>query len=404
MEVTMENIEYVCKLLFTTYKIPIYFVNTHGILVFEFTVGNQPNPFYSSKMDILEQLMAEDCPFPLFRSTTNLENFFSISVPDGKILAGPVLYSKLPIDTINGLINDLQHHINKELAYQYYQSLPVLSQIHFMNMSMVLYYMLFQKQLDLVDISQQNQQLEKVQIQLEQPDVQIAIRRQNTLVHHDPLSEKKIFDCIRSGKKEDMLHHLRALSETGEPGVLSKKSYLRSQKNLAIAAITLATRAAVDGGLYPEIAYTLSDLFIQNVEELHDRMAVDRLVENALLEFTERVGKSKTHMYSKPVYVCQNHIFTHLYEELTLPHLAEAAMINPNYLSALFKKEVGISISEYIQRAKVEEAKTLITYTSHPLTEISSLLNFHDQSHFTKVFKKFAGVTPKQFKSGGVGS
>lgn len=73
--------------------------------------------------------------------------------------------------------------------------------------------------------------------------------------------------------------------------------------------------------------------------------------------------------------------------------------MNPSYLSTLFKKEVGMSISEYVQSAKVNEAKNLLSYTSHSMSDISSLLNFYDQSHFIRVFKKYTGVTPKQFKN-----
>lgn len=182
--------------------------------------------------------------------------------------------------------------------------------------------------------------------------------------------------------------------------MLSKTSHLRSQKNSAIAAITLATRSAIDGGLFPEIAYTLSDLLIQKLEEIKKSEAISPFLENALLEFSERVKNGKMQKHLKPINICQNYIFTHLYEDITLSHLAEIVALNPSYLSSLFKKEVGISLGEYIQRAKIDESKSLMTYTKHSISEISTLLNFHDQSHFTKVFKKHTGISPKQFKNG----
>lgn len=72
--------------------------------------------------------------------------------------------------------------------------------------------------------------------------------------------------------------------------------------------------------------------------------------------------------------------------------------MNANYLSELFKKEVGISTSEYIQSEKIEEAKKLLAFTNYFLLNISLWLNFHDQSHFTRVFKKITGLTPKQYR------
>jgi YesN/AraC family two-component response regulator len=260
--------------------------------------------------------------------------------------------------------------------------------------------MLYQQKLDIADILQKNILLKKDDFEIEQPAIHISEQRQSTLTHIDPLVERKIFECIKEGKKDDLIKNLKKLPESGDLGVLSKTSHLRSQKNSAIAAITLATRSAIDGGLFPEIAYTLSDLLIQKLEEIKKSEAISPFLENALLEFSERVKNGKMQKHLKPINICQNYIFTHLYEDITLSHLAEIVALNPSYLSSLFKKEVGISLGEYIQRAKIDESKSLMTYTKHSISEISTLLNFHDQSYFTKVFKKHTGISPKQFKNG----
>ncbi|MFC4402498.1 helix-turn-helix domain-containing protein [Gracilibacillus xinjiangensis] len=88
----------------------------------------------------------------------------------------------------------------------------------------------------------------------------------------------------------------------------------------------------------------------------------------------------------------------HLYEEITVSKLAKETILHPNYLSKLFKKEVGSSISEYIQKQKVEEAKKLLAHSDYSLSDIYTWLNFHDQSHFTRVFKKYVGVTPRKYR------
>lgn len=78
--------------------------------------------------------------------------------------------------------------------------------------------------------------------------------------------------------------------------------------------------------------------------------------------------------------------------------LAEVAGLNASYLSQLFKKENGISVSDYIQRERIEEAKRLIELPGVTLSDIATRLHFNDQSYFTKVFKKYTGVTPRQFR------
>ena len=403
----LEDLYYICKLVFDIHKTPIFFINNKGDLAFEISPNFQHNPLYSSKEALFNQLFRGNPPytFPVLEETAFLENFFSINLRlndqlSGNIIVGPVLYSRLSEISIKGIVNDLQLKIDKEEMIRYYQSLPVLSNLKFLNISMVLYYMLYQQKLDVADILQKNILLKKDVFEIEQPDIQISEQRQSTLTHIDPLVERKIFECIKEGKKDDLIQNLRRLPESGALGVLSKTSHLRSQKNSAIAAITLATRSAIDGGLFPEIAYTLSDLFIQKLEEIKKSEAISPFLENALLEFSERVKNGKMQKHSKPINICQNYIFTHLYEDITLSHLAEIVALNPSYLSSLFKKEVGISLGEYIQHAKIDESKSLMAYTKHSISEISTLLNFHDQSHFTKVFKKHTGISPKQFKNG----
>ena len=69
------------------------------------------------------------------------------------------------------------------------------------------------------------------------------------------------------------------------------------------------------------------------------------------------------------------------------------------YLSALFKKENGITLSDYIASEKVKEACHMLEYTDKSILEISTALGFSSQSHFTKVFKKIKGVTPKSIRN-----
>ncbi|MNJ61106.1 HTH-type transcriptional activator Btr [compost metagenome] len=118
-----------------------------------------------------------------------------------------------------------------------------------------------------------------------------------------------------------------------------------------------------------------------------------------LSDYAERVHQTKRNQYSKPINVCLDYIFKHLYDPITLNDLARKAALHPNYLSALFKKEVGCSLRHYIQQTKIDEARSLLLLTDRSISEISTLLNYHDQSYFSKIFKKFTGVTPNEYKN-----
>lgn len=118
----------------------------------------------------------------------------------------------------------------------------------------------------------------------------------------------------------------------------------------------------------------------------------------ALCDFADQVEGSRSARHSRISDRCRNFIYNHLYEELPLGRLAEYAGMSASYLSQLFKKETGTAISDYIQQQRVEEAKRLIQLPGVTLSDIATRLHFNDQSYFTKVFKKYTGLTPKQFK------
>ena len=88
----------------------------------------------------------------------------------------------------------------------------------------------------------------------------------------------------------------------------------------------------------------------------------------------------------------------HLSEEISLSVLADEFHLNPQYISQLFKNEIGVGFLAYLTNIRIEKAKKLLLSTALSVTEISSLAGYSDYRVFTKVFKKAEGVTPSQFR------
>ncbi|PZT52880.1 helix-turn-helix transcriptional regulator [Paenibacillus silvae] len=404
---TDEHLEFICTVAHHLYNVPLYYFGEHNQLLHRIPVDIEHNPLFSSDHEMIAALFdgTEDRRYPIIRETVYLEKFFAINlfVDDqrrGRLVAGPVIHFKMTEAIIHVTLSDLLTKANNKELSVYYDHVPVMSNYKFINFAMVVYFMLYQEQLTLADVlgNLEKDDWRKAALEIEHPYHQIMDARQNNLIHTEMHKEKKLLDFIRLGRTDKVLETFHSIHKQGKKSVLSKTSYVRSQKNLAISLITLATRAAVEGGVFQEIAYNLSDLYILKLEELTDSKAVDDLMEDALLDFTKRVEHSKKNKYSKPINICQDYIFNHLHERITIARLAERTSLHPNYLSNLFKKEVGISISQFMLKTKIEEAQNLLTYSNYSLAEIATLLNFNDQSYFAKVFKTYTGCTPKQFK------
>jgi AraC-like DNA-binding protein len=229
-------------------------------------------------------------------------------------------------------------------------------------------------------------------------ELSLAENRVVGYLHRSPYYERQLCRYIREGNAQMLSKFLSNNRLYADLVTLSKANPLRSRKNLVICLITLASRAAVEGGLRTELAYALSDIYIQRLEEINNIKDISGLSEKVYFDFTERVYKIKSQSLSRIVMLCQSYIHKHLNENIRVSYVAQLLKVNSNYLSGLFKKEMGMTISEYILGEKIKEAKHMLAYTNHPILEIYSSLNFCDQSHFTKMFKKNTGMTPKQYR------
>lgn len=223
-------------------------------------------------------------------------------------------------------------------------------------------------------------------------------------VHHNPYDQEMLeFGSIENG---DLIQLEKSMQEDydGTIGTLAKDP-LRNLKNLGIVLVTLASRAAIRGGLSPEISFSLSDSYIQQIEECKDLALVAPLAHKAEFQYAEMVHEIKEKQKgilkkqkNPRINKCKDFIFSHLHDRITLEDLAAEADCNPNYLSQLFKECEGISISGYILQEKINRAKNLLIYSDYSYIEIATYLGFSSQSHLGTQFKKHTGYTLRQYR------
>lgn len=221
--------------------------------------------------------------------------------------------------------------------------------------------------------------------------------KENQRYHNTHFYEKKMMRYIQDG---DISHlkELLASSQNLVEGVVAGNP-LRQKKNIFITTAALATRTAISGGMNLEEAYQLADVYIQDCEHSQDLAYIEKLEYSMLIDFTERVAKVKIPGgMSKEVFDCVQFISRHVNEPLQVGDVVEYIGKSRSYLTKQFKQELGFDISSFIMRCKLEEAKSLLTFSEKKLNEISSYLCFSSQAYFQNVFKKKYGMTPLQYR------
>ncbi len=219
--------------------------------------------------------------------------------------------------------------------------------------------------------------------------------------HNPALFEDSIKNAIKTGDVEALKKAINSIYSSMR-GTLSRNS-LRSAKNLAIVDITIATRAAIDVGLSVEEMYTISDAFIMEVEDCKYDSDALALAHACALRCTQKVEKYLSSKFENeaPTLVvskARQYIDHNLNRKFDMQQMCQKIKVSPGYLSRQFKKEMQMTVGDYIRMRKVEMSKLLLTTSDKSIAEIAGLLGFTSQSHFGRVFLKNTGMTPAAYK------
>lgn len=230
-----------------------------------------------------------------------------------------------------------------------------------------------------------------------------AERKLSTLIdeaqneHNTFDQEQAILDIVRKGDTAALREWI-ASAPAIRGGVLAGEQ-LRQRKNMFIVTVTLVSRAAIRGGMDVDSAFSHSDSYIQQCELLSYPGAITNLQYRMIMDYTERVerlrlGKQPT----KLTLDVANYIQHHMFETITAEKIAEELFLSRPYLSRKFKEETGESLTDFILKEKTEEAKRLLRYSDKSLTAISNYLGFSSPSHFSRVFRKYALMNPREYR------
>lgn len=216
---------------------------------------------------------------------------------------------------------------------------------------------------------------------------------------HNPYSlELREQDSIRRGNIE-ALKLCWAEQYEGKLGVLALDP-LRNAKNIAIGVITLSSRSAIEGGLSPELSFSMADGFIQNIEDNVDTPEeVNDALHKAQTDFAQAVKALGTKgQYNPIVRHAKNYISQHMHDKISVADMAKHIGINADYLSALFSKTEKKTITRYILDERLMMCENMLKYSDYTIQEISAYFAFASQSHFTKLFREAHGMTPSVYR------
>lgn len=324
--------------------------------------------------------------FPLTNNNTLL----------GAILAGPFLMT--PPDSL--LLSDIGEKYSISTCkllemYEEAETLPVFEPSKVTHISRLLYYMCSglvtdsRNQFTLTHnkLSQQSKINESIQIYKASPQVN------NRTYPYE--KEKALITKLKTGDTENTKALLNDLLGYV---FFAEGNNLEIVKSRALELSSLLSRAAIEGGATSDNILKANNQFLMSLQSIYDLDELCYKLQETIDVFTNcmfnYIPTKGNEIIKKAIrYIAQNYACN-----LTLDIVANHVHLNPAYFSSLFKQATGSSFKEYLNMVRIEESKRLLINTEYSIIDIALATGFDDQSYFSKVFKKYTGLTPKQYR------
>ncbi len=220
------------------------------------------------------------------------------------------------------------------------------------------------------------------------------------LEHRQPDEEFLFYKAVANGDVEAVKKNCEQgrFVEREGVGILSRNPVTNLKYHFVITT-AMVTRLCRQNGMELEQAFHLSDFYIQKLDDIHTVQGVQKLHDEMVINYTEKMRRYlRSDANSKHINACKEYIYSHIKEHITIEDLADEFGVSASYLSRLFKKETGVSVSAYIREQKMEIAKNLLRFSDYSMADIANRLSFSSQSHFIQQFRETVGMTPKKYR------
>ena len=208
--------------------------------------------------------------------------------------------------------------------------------------------------------------------------------------------QEKLLTIVRNGDVEAA--RLLDFAKTANQLLIYRNNPFTNIKTSLMIFDALCNREALKSGVDLFLANKISNNIKFNINKISMSSEARTMAEKIISTYAKVVRDYTLMNHSSNIKKIILYIRKNLTNKISLDDIAGDLFITKEHLSRLFKKEMGLTISEYIINAKIEEAKTLLKETDYNVLDIAVLLNFANSSHFSNSFKKITGMAPSDYR------
>ena len=165
-----------------------------------------------------------------------------------------------------------------------------------------------------------------------------------------------------------------------------------------VELLSLLSRSAIDAGADINQILSQNTNYIAEIESFQSLEKLSLWLSDIISRFVSYVFEFDTVKHADVMYKITAYIKNNYMNKMTLTDISKHVYLSKMYVSKIFKEEMKITLSEYINKTRIEKSTALLLDSSLSIVDVANLVGYEDQSYFTKVFKNIMGVSPGKYK------
>ena len=210
------------------------------------------------------------------------------------------------------------------------------------------------------------------------------------------MAEDEFLEAISQGntaKALSIISHMSAMRISSR-----SNDKFRDRKNLMLALNTVLRRTAYLAGVHPFYIDAISANYARFIESANSFQELEDVMPYLISSYCDLVKKRSTALYSAPVRQILVTIDASIDGDLSLKRFANELFLNTSYLSSLFKKETGMTLTDYVNQHRINTAKRLLKSTTLSIQAVATSVGISDIHYFTRLFRRETGHSPREYR------
>lgn len=216
-------------------------------------------------------------------------------------------------------------------------------------------------------------------------------------VHHFPYEQEEQLLSLAARRLFQPVS--QTLAELLNYAQQTPPDHLLSDKNRLLETVSVLSRVLIEQGASQQVLEQFQAIYQPIFEQYINRRTLQEMLRQIGDFFLTQLQHTPA-LSAPALAVCQakGYILRHYASQLTLQEAASYVHLNPSYFSTIFKQLSGYSFKEFLNHTRIERSRQLLAQTNFDIIDIAIAAGFEDQSYFTKIFRKYTGCTPRQFR------